>query len=89
MTDTIPNLFLEPNVWTDLYAATGFVIGHPIIVQNIGVTDIYLYSGATAPAEINAYQIVTRYDEAINEIGDLGGWALSLSKGGGLNVRLP
>ena len=48
MADTLPNVTLPPNIWVDLYAATGVPVGTAIGVSNIGVADVYL---TVAPSE--------------------------------------
>ena len=49
MVDTIENVKLPFNEWVDLYAATNIDVGTSIAAQNIGVSDVYLFSGASPP----------------------------------------
>ena len=88
MADTLPNTILPPGVWVDLYADTGIQIGCKIIVQNIGVCDVYLVTQATEPTDESARQILQRSKFALNDNGDSGAWAICLA-GGAVNVRLP
>lgn len=89
MADTLPNTLLPTSVWVDLYAATGLEVGTHIIVQNIGVADVYLFAGAAEPAEDELHQIIKRGQYAINDVGDAGAWALCLYEDGRINVRVP
>jgi hypothetical protein len=86
--DTLPNTFLPPGQWVDLYAATGITVGTQIVVQNIGVCDVYLASqSAEPPIPSTAHQILRREQESFNDYEDAGAWAYCLA-GGGVNVRL-
>lgn len=88
MADTLQNIVIPEQVWIDVYAASGITLGKQILVQNIGVCDIYLASQATQPTDYDAHQIIQRSQFAINDFGDTGAWAYC--RGGGLiNVRLP
>ena len=88
MADTLPNTILPPGVWVDLYAETGLPVGAQILVQNIGVCDVYVASNPTTPITDLAHQIVKRSQFSINDPGDTGAWAFCLA-GGLVNVRLP
>lgn len=90
MADTLPNVTLPDGVWVDLYAATGLPVGDQIELQNIGSVEVYLYSGATAPAEVpgDAYNILPVYEFAQNASGDAGAWAAVKNNKGLVNVRL-
>lgn len=88
MADTLGNVILTAGVWTDLYAESGIALGTQIIVQNIGVCDIFLTSKALQPDDEDARQISERGVFLINDAGDLGAWALCSSSGGGLNVMV-
>lgn len=72
----------------DLYAATGIPVGTQILVQNIGVCDVFLTSQAEEPTDDVAYQILERGEFARNDFNDAGAWAYCFA-GGALNVRLP
>lgn len=88
MADTLGNVTLIANVWTDLYAETGITVGSQIVVQNIGSCDICLTTKAVQPTDEKATQIVERGGYAINHFGDSGAWAFCQSSSGLLNVRL-
>lgn len=90
MADTLPNIELPPNIWVDLYAATGIAVGTQILVQNIGVCDVYLFSGPAMPdqGDNDMHQIITRAQFAKNDQGDAGAYAMCIA-GGLVNVRLP
>lgn len=88
MADTLGNIILTAGVWTDLYAEANIAIGTQIIIQNIGVCDIFLTTKAVIPTSEDARQISERGVFLINDDGDLGAWALCSSAGGGLNVSI-
>lgn len=88
MPDTLGNIILLANTWTDLYAETGIAVGVQIVVQNIGTCDVYLTTKAGQPDDEDARQISERGEFLINDIGDSGAWAYCQSAGGSLNVRV-
>lgn len=88
MSDTLPNIPIPSNVWVDLYAASGFTVGEPMVVHNIGVCDIFLASQADAPLDDLNHQVLVRGDFLINDPGDAGAWAKCIA-GGLVNVRRP
>lgn len=50
MTATINDVILLGVVYTDVYAATGIVLGTPLVIQNKSATNlVYLQIAATAP----------------------------------------
>ena len=87
MADTLPNISIPEQTWVDLYSASGIAIGTQILVQNIGVCDIYLTSQAAQPTDYTAHQIIKRSQFVINNVGDTGAWAYC-REGGLVNVRL-
>jgi hypothetical protein len=93
MADTLPNIFLPPRVWVDIYAAlnanvgVSITVGTQILAQNIGVCDVYLTAQAAQPTDDVAHNIVKRSQFAINDQGDAGAWAYC-RMGGLLNVRI-
>ena len=87
MADTLQNLVIVPQVWLDVYSESGLAIGTQIIVQNVGVCDVYLVAAASEPQGLAAHQIIQRGQEAINEYGDSGAWAFCLA-GGAINLRV-
>lgn len=88
MSDTLGNVTLIANVWTDLYAETGIIVGSQIVVQNIGSCDVCLTTKAIQPDDEDATQLVERGGFVINDFGDSGAWAFCQGSGGLLNVRL-
>ncbi len=88
MSDTLQNVELPSRTWVDLYSQSGFSIGTRILVQNIGVCDVFLTSQAAQPTDYTAHQIIERTQFAINDSGDTGAWAFCWA-GGLLNIRLP
>ena len=85
MSDNLTNIPLPTNEWVDLYDLSGITVGQPLIVENVGVADIYLAVQATQPAKDHkAYNILKRDDDIrlTNTLGDLGAWAFcNTSKG--------
>ncbi len=90
MADTLPNVVILENVWTDIYAATGISPGIQIKVQNLGTSVIRLNAGVATPVFPNpdAFVIVERGVQAINDTGDGGAWALSEDIEGLVSVRI-
>ena len=88
MADTLGNIILTAGVWTDLYSESGIALGTQIIVQNIGVCDVFLTSALDQPTDEDARQISERGVFLINDAGDSGAWALCSSSGAGLNVSV-
>ena len=87
MPDTLQNIRLTAQTWINIYAESGITVGDQILVQNIGVCDVYLTSQAAQPTEYTAYQMIERSQFSINDQGDAGAWAYCHS-GGLINVRL-
>ena len=84
MADTLENITLEPNTWTDLYAATGIDVGTAIKVQNLGVADVYLTVSASTPSlDLDRYNVVQRENGIFlrNDTGSSGAWAYCNSIG--------
>lgn len=88
MADTLTNTALPAGTWVDLYAATGIVGGVQILVQNIGVCDVYLSSQTLQPTDETARQLISRSQFVINDPGDSGAWAYCANDGGLVNVRI-
>jgi len=89
MADTLPNLAIPLNVWTDLYSLSGIAVGTAISVENVGTCDVYLAVQATKPLTTHdAYNIAKRKDRALrNSQGDLGAWAFCQGSDAKVNVR--
>ena len=85
MSDNLTNIPLPTNTWVDLYALSGITVGQPLVVENVGVCDIYLAVQATEPdKDHDAYNILKRDDDIrlTNNLGDAGAWAFcNTSKG--------
>lgn len=87
MADTLPNVELTPNTWTDIYDKATIPVGTQILIQNLGSSDIKLTTQATQPTDDDAFQICEARKFAVNEVGSTGEWAYSRA-GGLINVRL-
>lgn len=89
MTDNITNVHLPANTWIDLYAATDIAVGQPLVVENVGVYDIYLAVQETEPEKKHtAYNILKRDDDIrlTNNLGDAGAWAFCNTSIGSISV---
>jgi hypothetical protein len=85
MADTLPNILVPPNVWVNLYAQSGVVVGTRICVQNIGCHDVLLVTQELEPTLYQNHRLLVRGQIATNEKGDSGAWAYSFA-GGLVNV---
>lgn len=89
MPDNLTNIPLPANEWVDLYAESGITVGQPLIVENVGVCDIYLAVQATEPAKDHkSYNILKRDDDIrlTNTPGDPGAWAFCNTTKGFISV---
>ena len=85
MSNTIPNIVLQPDTITDIYAdsgvvAAGVLVGDQINIVILGQGRARLFSGAVAPAEINdvtGYEELEAGENATNQSGDLGAFIYS------------
>jgi|GEM_PF-1723963 len=86
MADTIPNIVIQPDTITDIYAdpgviAAGISVGDKINAGMIGQGVASFYAGAVAPAKIDTasgYRDLKANKEIVNETGDLGAFVYSL-----------
>jgi hypothetical protein len=89
MPDNLDDIPLPAGVEVDLYALTGITIGTQIEAQNVGTTDVNLYSQAATPViNDDGKQIIKRGQYMENDTGDLGAWAISPHSDGLLNVKV-
>lgn len=85
MADTIPNIIIEPDTITDIYAdsgvvASGVVVGDQINIEILGQGRARLYSGAVAPADIDddsGFVELEAGENATNQSGDSGAFIYS------------
>ena len=85
MANTIPNIKIEPDTITDIYAdagvvAAGIVVGNQINVAMIGQGAANLYSGPTPPTNIDndsGYRELKPSEPMVNDDGDLGAYVYS------------
>ncbi len=87
MADTLNNVLLPKNVWVDLYAASGIVVGTRIIVENLGATPVKLTTKATEPTDADGFQYAQQRSQKVNDTGDSGAWAISVGIDGLVNVK--
>jgi len=89
MSNTLPNVIVEPETVTDLYAETGITVGTKIEVIMIGTGIAKLYAGATLttePTDATGYIPLVSGQIATNESGDAGAFIWS-RQGCTVNVR--
>lgn len=88
MADTRPDINLVPNVWTDLYAASGINIGAAISIWNKGSDNILIAIKATAPTDNRGMPLYTGvYGYAQVTQGESGVWAMSKYRGSVITVQ--
>ncbi len=89
MADTLNNVQLPAGVWVDLYDATGIAVGTQINAKNEGTSSVMLVAIATEPQDLSpdGFRTYNPGDEAINDSGDSGAWALSKTRDGLLNIK--
>ncbi len=87
MADTLENIKLNRDNWTNLYTASGLSVGTRLIVQNVGQTRILLHTGASAPTQQDGFNVmpVDAYPY-INQESSTGEWARSVDSDGSINV---
>lgn len=89
MPDNLPNIKLEVNEWTDLYAISEIEVGKVLTIENIGVCDVYLAVQADEPTKPHdSYNVIQRENgiNVQNNAGDSGAWAFCNSDGAKLSV---
>lgn len=78
------NVTLPASTPVDLYAATGITVGAQLKVSNITTGDVRL---STSEVGITDDHIpLGPYEQAVNDVGDSGAWAMS-NVIGGVNVK--
>jgi hypothetical protein len=90
MTSTFDNVLIPPNEWVDVYELASIDKGSKVIIENIGVCDVY-YSTFHKKPEIDhdAYNIIKRDGQPIMyEPNGSVLWAFCSSLSAKLNVNL-
>lgn len=90
MADTLPNVDLDANTWTDLYAETGISVGTKLTVLNLGPPDVFLKVQAAKPTDLSGYTVISRVSSVpfTNNDGDSGAWAYTANANGKLSVSI-
>ncbi|MCK5127634.1 MAG: hypothetical protein KAR42_15360 [candidate division Zixibacteria bacterium] len=91
MPNNIQHIPIPRNTWVDLYDLSGIAVGEQLIVENVGVCDIYLAVQAAQPdKDHDAYNILKRDDDIrlTNQAGDLGAWAFCNTSAGLIEVSI-
>lgn len=78
------NVKLPKRTVVDLYAVTGITVGNQIKVTNLTTGDVRL--STSEAGLVNDHIPIGPYTQALNDVGDLGAFALSTG-GGGVNVQ--
>ena len=87
MADSLANITLNRDNWTNLYSASGISVGTQLIVQNVGQTRILLHTGASAPADTDGFNVLpVSSDPYINQSSSSGEWARPGDADGTINV---
>ena len=87
MADTLPNIKLNKDTWTDLYQESGISVGTQLQVQNTGQTRVLLHTGANAPTEVDGFNVLPVSSEVYtNQEMSAGEWARSVGADGSVNV---
>lgn len=90
MADTLTNVTIEPNTWTDLYAKSGVAVGTRVLVRNVGTCDTYISKQAVQPTKPHdAYEIMLRGGNPFDSgIGTSGLWVFCQGCESKLNVEV-
>jgi len=87
MADTLNNIVIPNNEWINLNTASGIGLTVQLKIQNIGVVPILLYTGASAPVDELAFNVLSPSNFFfINELPTTGEWARAVGSSGVLNV---
>ena len=77
MATSLPPVKLSPNVWVDLYDATGISVGVQIVIQNIGSSEAELSESATEPSGNYGFNPVPPRNYVTSATTPVGVWAKS------------
>ncbi len=80
MATSLSPVRVNPNVWVDLYDATGISVGVKIIIQNVGSSPAQLTEAATVPPiplGTTGVNIISDREYLTNATSAVGAWAFS------------
>ena len=81
------NVKLPAKTPVDLYAATLITVGAQIKVTNLTPDSVRTYSTVGSPTVTDDhYPCEFRASPVVNQVGDVGAWAMSMT-GGGVDVQ--
>lgn len=86
MADTLPNVTLEPGVWTDLYVESGITPGVKIKVVNLSRTQVLLHTGLTTPDKTSGFVPLAPGESLENVASSTGEWAHAVFNRALINV---
>lgn len=75
----MPDIRLEPNTWTNIYAETGIDVGTQLNVQSAAGCVVYLKTSTTQPNDIQGSVRMKPFMMATNKASSTGEWAYALS----------
>lgn len=79
----IPDTTLSAGAWHDLYAATGYTPGTPLLVYNKGSSVVFIWEGAAPPPELGHGASILDTPAIADQVGVTGCWVNSMG-----NIRL-
>ena len=77
MATSLTPVTILAKTWTDLYAATGIVVGAQLIIQNIGRDEAKLSESAAKPISTVGYNNLLVNDYLNSTAIPVGAWAYS------------
>ncbi len=87
MADSLDNIRLNRDTWTDLYTTSGISVGTQLVIQNVGQTRVLLHTGASEPDETSGFNVLPiSSDPYVNQSSSTGEWARSVDADGSVNV---
>lgn len=77
MATSLPSVAIPSNVWVDLYAETGIVVGTQLIIQNIGSSEAILSESVAKPIPATGHNIISPRQYLTNAGVAVGAWSFS------------
>lgn len=91
MTDTLKNINIPNNVWTNLYRLAVIPTGKRLLVSNVGTCDVYIAKQAAQPEQDHdAYTLIQRENGLLFDSGvsASGLWVYCQGSAAKLNVTI-
>ena len=78
---------LPDSIFVNLYVATGIPIGTKLVATNITPNDVNLYHSLNQPTKNDAHvPLIYGRDKGVNDINDVGAWAICIG-GGAIDIK--